>query len=484
MKIKTNKTNKTKTKNIKNKTIIKRQHKVINEEKKVINNINKDLIKIWNQKFSENKSNLLIQNIISLNSLTSISINRSHHQEDDQCFSNRVKPIVDITNQHMTGNCWIHAGLNVIRPQIVNKFNLNKSFEFSVSYLYLYDRLEAVNEFFNNLINQNNEYRKTKKDLIKNIKNKQNINSLMSKCIDDGGDFPRFRYLVNKYGLMPKSVFKESFHTTYSYELNKVLNNMCNSYAMNILDASRNSKFDLSVVMEEFYMTIVKFIGTPPETFNWEYYESEENDEKYHMYEKITPTEFTKMLKFKIDDFIPLVNNPNYKYMKTYTQKTFSNISNDKEQSLNLDMERILELIILMINSNIPVWFGCDINKNFNPNLSILDSDACEYETLLDIKHHVLDKNHRLKWMNETSLHAMVIVAYKYTPNNIIFQCANSWGDDLEENYLTGKGYFQMTARWLIQNLTHVTIHKNLLKKDEISAYNTCVSSEIEYGLI
>ena len=440
------------------------------QSKPLFNTINPSLIKEWKQDFIDNKSNLLIQNIVSSNSLNDLCINRSVHQSDEQVFERRVSPIFKITDQYSTGTCWIHASLNMIRPFIINKFNLDESFEFSTSYLYFYDRLENVNNFFNCLIQQKNLLANAKtKDEETIIKLK--LKSIMdSRMISDGGGYDRFVFLINKYGIVPKSTFKNCFHTSYSWELKSVLVKMCNSYACSILSGN---EFNMEIVMKEFFNVLSKFIGIIPDTFDWEYYESKDNDQKYHKYESLTPLSFYNLIKFNFNDFVPIINNPNYAYNKSYYTSELSSLDNDygNEKFINLDINRILQLIILMINKNIPVWLGCDIAQNLNRNLSLFDNDSSSYDTILGIEHHYISKEHRFKWENQLGLHAMVIVGYNQNSKGLIFECANSWGDD--DTYYTGKGYFHLTDLWLNENLYDLVIHKNLLSKEELKIFNS-----------
>ena len=432
--------------------------------------LTKDKIKQWTSDFIKNNNNILIQNIVSLNSLEFITINRNIHQSDEQFFPRRVLPLIKVNNQYFTGNCWIFAGLNTLRPHIAKKYNLKEDFEFSTAYLYLYDRIEVILSYFNKL-NYNldllNKCNNKEKQLIIN----NNIIDIVKTGIVDGGCYQRFTFLVDKYGLLPKSVFKDSLHTLDSEELNKVLTHICSSYSIAMIN---NESVDIEKILEETYSIIVKFIGTPPENFNWEYYDNNEPVSKYHIYDNLTPLSFYKMLKINVNDFVSISNNPNYQYnipiVEFDGREKYDNSDDNsiciQQKTLNLDILRSIELIIRSINDNIPVWIGCSIGDNFNLNLSILDKNASRYENILDINNHHISKKDKLKWLNN-SLHAIVIVAYKMLDDNIIFQCINSWGEEL-----TGDGYLQLSASWLNDNLTDFAIHKKFLTKKEINNYN------------
>jgi bleomycin hydrolase len=60
-------------------------------------------------------------------------------------FSHEIKTL-PVTYQKQSGRCWIFAGLNLLREQIANRFEL-KDFELSQNYIAFYDKLEKINYF-------------------------------------------------------------------------------------------------------------------------------------------------------------------------------------------------------------------------------------------------------------------------------------------------------------------------------------------------
>jgi len=56
-----------------------------------------------------------------------------------------------ITDQKQSGRCWLFAGLNTMRFEIMKKLNL-KTFELSQNYQMFYDKLEKANYFLESVI--------------------------------------------------------------------------------------------------------------------------------------------------------------------------------------------------------------------------------------------------------------------------------------------------------------------------------------------
>lgn len=113
-------------------------------------------------------------------------------------FSINLKTL-PVTDQKQSGRCWIFAGCNVIREKIAKKYNL-KDFELSQNYIAFYDKLEKCNYLLENIISLKDKE-----------KDDRTLDGLLSNGIQDGGQWDLFVNIVNKYGIVPKSAFPETF---------------------------------------------------------------------------------------------------------------------------------------------------------------------------------------------------------------------------------------------------------------------------------
>ena len=57
----------------------------------------------------------------------------------------------DVTDQKSSGRCWLFAGLNTLRFEIMKKLNL-KTFELSQNYQMFWDKLEKSNYFLESIL--------------------------------------------------------------------------------------------------------------------------------------------------------------------------------------------------------------------------------------------------------------------------------------------------------------------------------------------
>lgn len=107
-------------------------------------------------------------------------VNNDSKNNFDTYFSNKVNS-KGITNQKSSGRCWLFTGLNVIRAQVIAKYNLPE-FELSQNYNFFWDQLEKANLFLQGIID-------TREKPI----NDKMVEWLFKNPIGDGG--PIHRYL-------------------------------------------------------------------------------------------------------------------------------------------------------------------------------------------------------------------------------------------------------------------------------------------------
>ena len=133
------------------------------------------------------------------------------HLDPLHVFSDRIESENKASNQKSSGRCWIFAGLNVLRVQLMKRYKL-EDFEFSQAYLFWCDKLEKANYFLENVLETLGEDRDGRV-----------FQFLLQAPVQDGGQWDMLVALVEKYGLVPKAVFQESHHSGSSLPLNNLL---------------------------------------------------------------------------------------------------------------------------------------------------------------------------------------------------------------------------------------------------------------------
>lgn len=114
--------------------------------------------------------------------------------------------------------------------------------------------------------------------------------------------------LVNKFGLMPKKCFPESYCSEASQRMNLILKSKLREYAKAIRDlvSKGASDGDIQALIDEqmghIHRIVSICLGIPNETFTWTYYDK---NKSFHNIGPITPQEFyEKYVKpvFNVDD--------------------------------------------------------------------------------------------------------------------------------------------------------------------------------------
>lgn len=101
--------------------------------------------------------------------------------------------------------------------------------------------------------------------------------------------------LINKYGLMPKKYFPETFCCEASLKLNIALRSKLREYAQILRTLLANGasqeiiRNKINEQMSEVYTIVGICVGIPEETFKWEYYDK---SKKYHSEGPMTSLEF------------------------------------------------------------------------------------------------------------------------------------------------------------------------------------------------
>ena len=105
-------------------------------------------------------------------------------------------------DQKQSGRCWMFSALNTMRHPLQKKFKL-KDFELSQNYTNFWDKFEKSNWFFENVIAT------ADKDL-----GDRKVSFLFTTPQQDGGQWDMLCGIIEKYGIVPKSVYPETANAT------------------------------------------------------------------------------------------------------------------------------------------------------------------------------------------------------------------------------------------------------------------------------
>ncbi|KAJ6634862.1 Bleomycin hydrolase [Pseudolycoriella hygida] len=431
--------------------------------------IQNDVIEQWKRNFYKDPKNLLAQNVCVKNDPFELSISKAYSHKVHHVFTHKIecegKPI---THQKGSSRCWIFAGLNCMRVPFMKQYNLDE-FEFSQAHLFYWDKVERCYNFLNNYVELTHRGEKTDDRL---------MSFLLKNPLDEGGQWSMLINLINKYGVMPKKNFPETYSCELSLRMNMALKSKLREYAKILRDliADRKSteeiKSKIDEQMLELYNIIGICLGIPDETFTWEYYDK---SKKYQSVGPISSLEFyEKLVKpyYNVDDKLCIVNDPRPTslYGRMYTVEYLNNVVGGQQVSYNNQpIEILMDLVVKSIKNGEPVWFGCDVGKRSHRKNGILDLKINDFKLVFGVDIQTpLRKEDRLMYGESAMTHAMAFTAVLLDENGDAtkFRVENSWGDDPGE-----KGYIVMSSDWFKEFVYLVAIDKSLLSDDVLKVF-------------
>mmetsp|Transcript_53204 Transcript_53204/g.84925 ORF Transcript_53204/g.84925 Transcript_53204/m.84925 type:complete len:471 (+) Transcript_53204:43-1455(+) len=422
----------------------------------------KDL-EAFNAAFDKDAKNELAMNVVTQIDLNKASLSRKARLTHDHVYSvsipDEAKPV---TAQHSTGRCWLFAALNVMRIPFMKEHKLSE-FQFSQSYLYFWDHFERCNFFLEQIL-----------DTLKEPLDGRLVQYLLSKPIEDGGQFDMIVNIVEKYGVVPRDVFPEVEVTKSSRLLNRIIAHKLREFAMTLRSEHDKNKCDMDKLREikkeqlkEVWRLMVICFGKPPQQIRWAF---RNKDKEHQVLEAESPLDFYNKYVRKFVDVseqISLVNDPRNEYYKLYTVQRLNNIINGARPHvlyINVPVDVMKKYAIQRLSDGHPVWFGCDVGKHFYSDDGVMDLNNFDYQLLLGMDLKTMTKADRLRYGESLMTHAMVFTAVDLDKDKkpIKWRVENSWSDSRGH-----KGYCLMTDAWFDEYNYQLVIPKSVLKEDK-----------------
>ena len=425
-------------------------------------NITQSNIRKFNKSFNSSLSNQLARNALIQNDINKVAVHWENFSKINHIFSNTISNQLPVTNQKSSGRCWGFAGLNLLRLEIVKNYNLS-NFEFSQNYFMFCDKLEKANYFLENIL----------KTLDQNYDSRLMMH-LLQAPVQDGGQWDMFVNLIEKYGLVPKSVMPETNHSSKSGMMNYFLTHKLRecAYTLRKSKKSRTTVKQLRSKKEEMmsviYSLLCMFLGNPPTKFDWSI---KDKNSKFTRFNNIDPLNFYhKFTKVKLNNKVCLIHAPmsNKKMNELYTVDFLGNVvGGNIIKYANVEINELKKAAIKSIKNDEAVWFGCDVGKMFSRELGIMDMDLYDYEKLFDTKFK-MNKASRLEYGDSVMTHAMLFTGVDLKGNSPTkWRVENSWGDKNGD-----KGYYLMSDSWFDEYNYEVVVDKKYLSNKTLKIFN------------
>lgn len=423
--------------------------------------LTKELTKQYKENFQSKPERIVAQNAAVKNGLKGASETVASVVENQPVYSIDLEH-GKVANQKASGRCWMFAALNTFRHRLFNNFKLEE-FELSQSYTFFWDKYEKANYFHENIL-------KTAGEPVTS----RNVAFLLQTPQQDGGQWDMIVSIFKKYGVVPKSVMPESFSSSASSDLNKYLNKKLRQDAKVLRDLVARGASEEEInetrkqLMQEVYDLLSVTLGTPPETFDFEY---RDKDKEFHRHLNLTPQSFfEQFVGLDLDDYVSIINSPtaDKPFNRSYTVDMLGNVVGNQVRYLNLDMATFKELAIRQLEQGESVWFGCDVGQSSNRGNGRLALNNFDLEGLTGIDYS-LTKGERLEYGDSLMTHAMVLTGVNLVdgkPNR--WKVENSWG---EESGV--EGFWMMSDEWMDEYTYQIVVRKEFLTKEQLDAFNS-----------
>jgi bleomycin hydrolase len=369
-----------------------------------------------------------------------------------------------ITNQRSSGRCWLFAATNTFRVPLINAYQL-KELELSQAYLFYWDKIEKANWFFEQIIATANE------DLSSRL-----VQKLCEDPVTDGGQWDMVANLVQKYGLVPHTLYPDPYHAQNSAKMNWLITAKLREQALALRQLATENRHMLATSKEQFlqeiHALVTLLLGPPPspdKEFVWQYSDSKGKAREV----RITPIEFARqalrprslspaLQSVSTGRLFSLVHDPRHEFNRLLTIERLGNVVEGRPITyINVEMQTLKTAVIAMLRAGYPVFFGCDVGKFYDRDRGVLDNDLTDLALGFNIPLK-MNKAQRVASGESAMTHAMVITGVHLEDKRPArWRVENSWGEEAGD-----KGWFVMTDRWMDEYTFQAVVDFNFVSAD------------------
>lgn len=445
-------------------------------------------------------------NAVTNNKLSDLVLDRDILRAHDTKFTHKIET-KGITNQKSSGRCWMFAGLNILRPKVIEAKKM-PAFEFSTAYLQFWDKMEKSNLFLEQMI-----------ELRERDFTDREWQLLVKWAEGDGGWWNYVVGLVEKYGLVPQDVMPETYASEHTSTMNRVLKTKLCVEAVRIREAADQGApiSDLRKIKEdalsEIYRFLVINLGNPPTSFQWRYEvsgkqaakptstseasdtdnkstsetesesgggrlhtdsvaaESEQEEDRKNLtpFQTYTPiTFYREFVGVSLQQYVCLSNDPTNPFFRHFAFGRATNMAELREMDfVNLPAEVLKQVAMQAVLADEPVWFAADVGVDQYGESGIMEDGLYDYATLFGMDL-TISKADRIRFGLGASNHAMVFTGVDVQdgkPHKWLVE--NSWGSEKGDG-----GRWILYDGWFDQNVYMVIVPEAFVSEELLAIFD------------
>jgi len=394
-----------------------------------------------------------MRNALAHQSIHSLTVNPDVEDRTDKLFTHVIKDTGSIADQGDSGRCWLFAGLNLLRPEVIAKYKMN-DFMLSQAYEQFYEALEIANFSTELAISLRSEPIHSRR-----------MDTLLQNAMDDGGDWNYVRNLIQKYGAVPESIMPDSYAASHSDEMDALLSARVRKAVAQIRDASQKGA-DIaelrrlkSDALADVYKILEVCLGKPPAAFQWRY---ETKDDEVQPLETYTPQSFRKKFLGGLDNYVSFVNYP-VQPMHVRLQWAWDRNMSDQPDfdAVNIETQEMSAMVLKSVLADRPVWFAANSSAEGDKDKGLWLQDVEDKSDLFGIDFS-MSKADTLAYDEGTADHAMVITGVDvFGGAPAKWKVENSWGTDRGDD-----GWFIIDSKWFDRHVFEVIIERKFVPAD------------------
>lgn len=410
------------------------------------------------ESFAHDATGRLVQNAVTGTGADTVSLDRTVVNGIDETTSERLDSW-KVTDQKHSGRCWEFAGLNVLRAKVIDELKVD-DLEFSQNYIAFFDKLEKANHTLARAIAT------ASRDA-----DEEEVRAIMDNPAEDGGWWMQFTDLVAKYGVVPSWVMPDTESAGNTLQMNRALSTVLRRAIGKIRDAATNSDANegasqmeaaRSEALSAVWRILAIHLGTPPTSFTWQY---RDKDKNFHRKGTYTPLEFAhEIVPQAFEPWVSLGHDPREEHPvgRTYVHEHTPYMEGGTPYwHLSVELDVMKKAVIDSIAAGEPVWFACDVKKQFDKDLGIWDAKLHDYEALYGIDME-MSKAERLRLRESGGTHAMTVVGVDLVDGvPVRWRVENSWGDEVGR-----KGFFTMNDSWFDEYVYNVIVPRSRVSEE------------------